>query len=106
MFKRCVTAQDAANPERWMARQNEKGDCKLTPGESVAVTVAEDARNSLIEAAEARLENGAATFRLHDFQLSSRHLGDKLLQLARSLQLDPRDPVARSELVGGGAVDR
>jgi hypothetical protein len=33
VFKRCVTAQDAANPERWMARQNEKGDCKLTPGE-------------------------------------------------------------------------
>jgi hypothetical protein len=33
VFKRCVTAEDAANPERWMARHNEKADCKLTPGE-------------------------------------------------------------------------
>ena|SRR5918999_2521876 len=33
VFKRCVTPEDAANPERWMARHNEKNDCKLTPGE-------------------------------------------------------------------------
>ncbi len=36
VFKRCVTQEDAQNPERWMARQNEKGDCKLTPGEKTA----------------------------------------------------------------------
>jgi uncharacterized protein DUF3617 len=33
VFKRCITKEDADNPERWMARQNETGDCKLTPGE-------------------------------------------------------------------------
>ena len=33
VFKRCVTQEDAQSPERWMARQSEKGDCKLTPGE-------------------------------------------------------------------------
>jgi hypothetical protein len=33
VFKRCVTPEDAASPERWMARHNEKNDCKLTPGE-------------------------------------------------------------------------
>ena len=33
VFKRCVTHEDAQSPERWMARQSEKGDCKLTPGE-------------------------------------------------------------------------
>src|SRR3970282_783809 len=33
VFKYCVTQQDADNPEAWMARQSEKGECKLTPGE-------------------------------------------------------------------------
>ena len=33
VFKRCITKEDADNPERWMARQNETGECKLTPGE-------------------------------------------------------------------------
>ena len=33
VFKRCITKEDAENPERWMARQNETGECKLTPGE-------------------------------------------------------------------------
>jgi hypothetical protein len=32
VFKRCVTPEDAASPERWMAKQNEKGHCQLTPG--------------------------------------------------------------------------
>jgi hypothetical protein len=33
LFRRCVTKEDADNPERWMARQNQTGECKLTPGE-------------------------------------------------------------------------
>jgi hypothetical protein len=33
VFRRCITAEDAASPERWMAKQNEKGQCQLTPGE-------------------------------------------------------------------------
>ena len=33
VFKRCITKEDAANPERWMARQNKTGECQLTPGE-------------------------------------------------------------------------
>lgn len=33
VFKRCITRQDAENPERWMARQSAAGPCQLTPGE-------------------------------------------------------------------------
>jgi hypothetical protein len=33
LFRRCVKKEDADNPERWMARQNQTGECKLTPGE-------------------------------------------------------------------------
>jgi hypothetical protein len=33
VFRRCITKEDADNPERWMARQNETAECKLTPGE-------------------------------------------------------------------------
>ena len=39
VFKHCVTAEDAANPERWMARHNEKADCKLTPGEKTRSSI-------------------------------------------------------------------
>ena len=31
VFRRCITPEDAGNPERWMARHNETGECKLTP---------------------------------------------------------------------------
>jgi len=31
VFKHCVTPEDAAHPERWMARQSEKGPCVITP---------------------------------------------------------------------------
>lgn len=33
VFRRCIRKEDADNPERWMARQNETGPCRLTPGE-------------------------------------------------------------------------
>lgn len=33
VFRHCVRKEDADNPELWMARQSEKSDCKLTPGE-------------------------------------------------------------------------
>ena len=33
VFRRCITKEDADNPERWMARQSETGECKLTPVE-------------------------------------------------------------------------
>jgi uncharacterized protein DUF3617 len=33
VFRRCIKQEDAENPERWMARQNETGPCQLTPGE-------------------------------------------------------------------------
>lgn len=36
VFKYCVTREDAEHPEAWMARQSEKGECKLTPGKSTA----------------------------------------------------------------------
>ena len=36
VFKYCVTKEDAENPEAWMARQSEKGECKLTPGRRTA----------------------------------------------------------------------
>ena len=31
VFRRCITREDAQNPERWMTRQNETGECRLTP---------------------------------------------------------------------------
>ena len=31
VFRRCITREDAESPERWMARQSETGECKLTP---------------------------------------------------------------------------
>lgn len=31
-FKHCIKKEDAENPERWMGKQNEKSDCKFTPG--------------------------------------------------------------------------
>jgi hypothetical protein len=36
VFRRCITREDAENPERWMARQNETGACQLTPLERSA----------------------------------------------------------------------
>ena len=36
VFRRCIKKEDADNPERWMARQSETGECKLTPGERSA----------------------------------------------------------------------
>ena len=39
VFKRCIKKEDADNPEAWMARQNEKSDCKLTPGERTAASM-------------------------------------------------------------------
>jgi len=33
VFKRCIRKEDAENPERWMARQSQSGDCQLTPRE-------------------------------------------------------------------------
>ena len=36
VFTRCIKKEDAENPERWMARQSQNGDCKLTPGERTA----------------------------------------------------------------------
>lgn len=39
VFKHCVTPEDAAHPERWMAKQNEKGKCQLTPGEKTSTSM-------------------------------------------------------------------
>ena len=39
VFKRCVTKEDAENPERWMAKQNEKGPCQLTLGEKTPTSM-------------------------------------------------------------------
>ena len=38
IFKRCIKAEDAANPERWMSNPGEKSDCKLTPTSKTADT--------------------------------------------------------------------
>ena len=32
-FRYCVRPEDAEDPERWMARESEKGECRLTPKE-------------------------------------------------------------------------
>jgi hypothetical protein len=38
--RQCVKDEDASNPERWMGRQNEKGDCKFTHSRRGPDTVA------------------------------------------------------------------
>jgi hypothetical protein len=37
-FKRCIKKEEAADPDRWMAKPGEQGDCKLTPGAKTADT--------------------------------------------------------------------
>ena len=39
VFRRCIRKEDADNPERWMARQNETGPCQLTPGEKTETSM-------------------------------------------------------------------
>lgn len=39
VFRRCISPEDAASPERWMAKQNETGQCKLTPGEKTLTSM-------------------------------------------------------------------
>jgi hypothetical protein len=39
VFKRCITKEQADNPEGWMVRQNETADCKLTPGEKTETSM-------------------------------------------------------------------
>ena len=39
VFKRCIKAEDAENPERWMARQSETGPCQITPGEKTETSM-------------------------------------------------------------------
>ena len=31
-FRNCVRKEDADDPTRWMGKQNQKSDCKVTPG--------------------------------------------------------------------------
>ena len=30
-FKRCIKKEEAANPDQWMGKPDQQGDCKLTP---------------------------------------------------------------------------
>jgi hypothetical protein len=39
-FRRCIRKEEAANPDRWMAQPDPKGDCKLTPVAKSADTYA------------------------------------------------------------------
>jgi len=39
-FTRCIRKEDAENPERWMARQSETGECNLTPGAKTRTSMA------------------------------------------------------------------
>jgi hypothetical protein len=31
-FRNCIKPEDAGDPTRWMGKQNQKSDCKVTPG--------------------------------------------------------------------------
>ena len=35
-FKRCITKEHAANPDRWMSDPGKDSDCNLTPGQRIA----------------------------------------------------------------------
>lgn len=37
-FKRCIKQEDAADPDRWMAKPSQQGDCKVTPGKRTGDT--------------------------------------------------------------------
>ena len=61
-FKRCIKKEDAANPDRWMARQTQQGDCKVTPGAKSADTytwVMECAKPSMRGTGSARMSRAA-----------------------------------------------
>ena len=90
VFKHCVTREDAENPERWMARQSEKGECKLTPRERTADSMTWEMacpRTNMRGSGAARL-TGPATlegemnltgnFQGHAVQMSTRMSGKRL----------------------------
>lgn len=90
VFKYCVTQQDADNPEAWMARQSEKGECKLTPGERTSDSMRwkmSCPRTNLHGAGAARLTGPGSlegemklsgSFQGHAVQMSTRMSGKRL----------------------------
>lgn len=90
VFKYCVTKEDAENPERWMARQSERGECKLTPGRRTSDSMTWQMscpKTNMRGSGEARL-TGPATlegemqlsgnFQGHAVQMSTRMSGKRL----------------------------
>src|SRR5574340_1107410 len=84
VFKYCVTKEDAQDPEAWMARQREKGECKLTPGKRDAESMTWEMscpRTNLTGSGAARLTGPATAegqinltgnFQGHAVQMSTR----------------------------------
>lgn len=90
VFKYCVTREDAEDPQAWMARQSEKGECKLTPGRRSADSMTwkmSCPKTSLSGSGAARLTGpGTAegeirltgNFQGHAVQMSTRMFGRRL----------------------------
>ncbi len=90
VFKYCVTKEDAEHPEAWMARQSEKGECKLIPGKRTADSMTWQMscpRTNLTGSGAARLTGPATVegemklsgnFQGHAVQMSTRMSGKRL----------------------------
>ena len=57
-FKRCIKKEEAANPDQWMGKPDQQGDCKLTP---VAKTA--DSYTWMMECPQAKMR-GTGTARM------------------------------------------
>lgn len=67
-FKRCITKEDAADPDRWMAKPGQQGDCKLTPGKKTADTYSwemECPKANMRGTGSARMSRGAMEGETH-----------------------------------------
>ena len=87
--KRCITKEDAENPEKLFARQSEKNDCKFTPGARTGDSLSwemECAKSNMRGTGTARFGQGTLESEMrmtgemqgHKFNITSRTTGKRL----------------------------
>jgi hypothetical protein len=67
-FKRCIKKDEAQDPDRWMAKPGQQGDCKLTPGKKTADTYSwemECPKANMRGTGSARMSRGAMEGETH-----------------------------------------
>lgn len=67
-FKRCIKKDEAQDPDRWMAKPGQQGECKLTPGKKTADTYSwemECPKANMRGTGSARMSRGAMEGETH-----------------------------------------